>query len=197
MRKSLQIISQGLCQTEKVYQLNIFCARLTLRTNDVIGGWIYAIQPPYTNDNYTVRRKERFLLLSEKDALNYALENGMIDMDTIREKIEMNERKRYLEEHKYEKWQGKDGKFYTYLPDEQSKSGRKLLKRTTEKSLDDAIVEFYKESEKKVYCSDVFSMWIDEKLKYGEIKKQSYDKYTNDFHRLSFFILQRIFWKIS
>ena len=141
------------------------------------------IQPPYTNDNYTVRRKERFLLLSEKDALNYALENGMIDMDTIREKIEMNERKRYLEEHKYEKWQGKDGKFYTYLPDEQSKSGRKLLKRTTETSLDDAIVEFYKGTEKKVYCSDVFSMWIDEKLKYGEIKKQSYDKYTNDFHR--------------
>ena len=77
--------------------------------------------------------------------LNYALGNGMIDMDTIREKIEMNERKRYLEEHKYEKWQGKDGKFYTYLPDEQSKSGRKLLKRTNEKSLDDAIVEFYKE----------------------------------------------------
>ena len=96
--------------------------------------------------------------MSDDDMLNYALENGMIDMDTIREKIEMNERKRYLEEHKYEKWKGKDGKFYTYLPDEQSKSGRKLLKRTTEKSLDDAIVKFYKESEKKVYCYDVFSM---------------------------------------
>lgn len=115
--------------------------------------------------------------------LNYAVENGIIDMDTIREKIEMNERKKYLEEHKFDKWQGKDGKFYTYLPDSQAKSGRKLLKRTSEKSLDDAIVKYYKEIANKVYVKDVFSMWLEEKLKYGEIKKQSYDKYMNDFHR--------------
>ena len=115
--------------------------------------------------------------------LNYAVENGIIDMDTIREKIEMNERKKYLEEHKFDKWQGKDGKFYTYLPDSQAKNGRKLLKRTSEKSLDDAIVKYYKEIANKVYVKDVFSMWLEEKLKYGEIKKQSYDKYMNDFHR--------------
>jgi hypothetical protein len=31
--------------------------------------------------------------------------------------------------------------------------------------------------------SEVFNDWVDEKLEYGEIQKQSYDKYKNEFHR--------------
>ena len=122
----------------------------------------------------------RNVFISDHDLLNYAVENDMIDMDTIREKIEMNERKRYLEEHKYEKWQGKDGKFYTYLPDKQSKSGRRLLKRTTENTLDDAIVNYYKEQREEPYIRNIYDMWIDSKLEYGEIQKQTYDRYSTE-----------------
>lgn len=121
--------------------------------------------------------------LTDKDILQFALSNGIIEMDTIREKIEMNERKKYLEEHNLSIWQGKDGKYYTHLPDEKSKSGRKLIKRVSVKEIEDEIVKYYKQAEEKIYIYDVFNSWVDEKLRYGEIKKQSYDKYTNDFHR--------------
>ena len=55
--------------------------------------------------------------LTDKEMLKFAVENGMIDIDTIQKQIEMNERKKYLEMHKSKIWQSTDGKWYTFLPD--------------------------------------------------------------------------------
>ena len=55
--------------------------------------------------------------LSDKELLNFAIENGIIDVSGTQQKIEMNERNRYIENHNYSIWQSKDGKLYTYLPD--------------------------------------------------------------------------------
>lgn len=38
--------------------------------------------------------------LNENQLLKYAIENGIIDIDTIQRQIVMNERKKYLEMHK-------------------------------------------------------------------------------------------------
>ena len=120
---------------------------------------------------------------SDKELLNYALENGIIDRSTIQTKIEMNERKKYIEKHNYSIWHGKDGKYYTYLPDEKSKRGKKLVKRASEKLLEDSIINYYKSAEFEPTVESVFNMWIDDKLKYNEITKQSYDKYKTNFKR--------------
>ena len=72
------------------------------------------------------------------ELLKFALENGMINLGTIQEKMEMNERKKYLNMHPYSVWEGKDGKWYTYLPDDEK--GRKLKKLATKKSIEDFIV---------------------------------------------------------
>ena len=119
--------------------------------------------------------------LSDKELLNFAIENGIIDVSDIQQKIEMNERNRYIENHNYSIWQSKDGKFYTYLPDEKYSRGKRLIKRTTEQALNDAIVQFYKEQENEPYIEDVFDEWLDRKLKYGEIEKQTADRYKTDF----------------
>ena len=121
--------------------------------------------------------------LTDRELLNYVLKNGIISRDDIQKKIEMNERNRFLKAHANESWQGKDGKWYTYLPDETAKSGRKLLKRSTLESLNDGIVEHYKKLENEPLIKTVFQEWIDCKLDYHEIKKQSYDKYVNNFAR--------------
>lgn len=120
---------------------------------------------------------------SDKELLNYALENGIIDRSTIQTKIEMNERKKYIEKHTYSIWQGKDGKFYTYLPDEKSNRGKKLVKRTSEKSLEDSIVNYYKSTELEPTVEYVFGLWLEQKFKYNEITKQTYDKYKTNFKR--------------
>lgn len=121
--------------------------------------------------------------LSDKELLNYAIENGIIDINTIQMKIEMNERYRYIEMHESKVWQSTDGNWYTYLPDIKSKNGRKLAKRKTEDGLYDLIVDHYKHLEVEPYIEQVFDEWVSKKLSYGEIQKQSYDRYKTDFER--------------
>ena len=121
--------------------------------------------------------------LTDRELLNYVLENGIISRDDVQKKIEMNERNKFLKAHANEVWQGKDSKWYTYLPSETASNGRKLLKRSTLDSLNDGIVEHYKKLENEPLIRNVFQEWIDCKLDYHEIKKQSYDKYTNNFTR--------------
>lgn len=122
-------------------------------------------------------------MLSENEILKYAIENGIIDISTIQNTIEMNERQKYLDEHVYSVWQGKNGKYYTYLPDAKSNRGKKLVKRTTLESIQDEIVKFYKAQCEEPTIKSIFDSWVDDKLRYGEIQKQSYDKYQNNFKR--------------
>ena len=115
--------------------------------------------------------------------MNYAVENGIINLDTIQAEIEMNERIKFLEKHENKIWQGANGKWYTYLPGANTKDGRKLVKKSSKKALEDSIVEYYKQLETDPYIKDIFYMWLDSKLSYGEILKQTYDRYETDFYR--------------
>lgn len=119
-------------------------------------------------------------MFSMNEMLQFALENGMIDESTIQEKMIMNERKKYLEKHPYTIWEGKDGKWYTYLP---NGDGRRLIKRTSEKAIQDEIIQYYKISANEPTVRSVFCEWVERKLKYGEIQKQTYDRYVVDFER--------------
>lgn len=119
-------------------------------------------------------------MYSQQEMLQFAIESGILDERTIQEKMMMNERKKYLEKHPYKIWEGKDGKWYTYLPDGEK---RKLIKRTNEKSLHDEIISYYKITENEPTVRKVFYEWIERKLKYGEIQKQTYDRYVIDFER--------------
>lgn len=130
--------------------------------------------------------KENNLIMenwNERELLNYAIENGILDTDTLHKQIEMSERKKYLESHQSKVWQSTDGKWYTYLPDKEAKDKRKLVKRKTRKELEDVIVQYYKKIETSPYVEDVFHEWIMTKLNYGEIQKQTYDRYEVDFQR--------------
>ena len=56
-----------------------------------------------------------FLNYMNDELLKYAVENGMIDLLYVQEQIEMNKRKELLEKHPYKIYQGKDGKWHTYV----------------------------------------------------------------------------------
>lgn len=111
--------------------------------------------------------------LSQSELLKVALENGIVDINTIAKQIEMKEREKYLEMHKYEIWQGEtDKKWYTYLPDETK--GRKLKKRGTREKIEDCVVEYWKnysldeekEKEKNITLKELFPKWITYKSKH-------------------------------
>ncbi len=85
--------------------------------------------------------------------------------------------------HNHNVWQATDGKRKTYLDDENSPRGYVLKVRTTQDAIEDAIVKYYKEKELDPYIDQVFKEWVDQKLQFGEITKQSYNRYLNDFKR--------------
>lgn len=122
--------------------------------------------------------------MTDDNLLSYALENGIIDINTIRENFEMNERKRYIEQHQSKVWKDeKTNKWFTYVPDSRASKGRKLIKRSSYGDLEDAIVEYYKNVEDDPYIERVFDEWITEKLNYGEIQRQTYDRYKADYKK--------------
>lgn len=105
--------------------------------------------------------------MTDNEMLKYAIDNGMIDYDTIRKKVEMNERTKYLGMHPYEIFFSKDGLWHTYFPDE--KKGRIPRKRKNKEDLINAIVEFWKEKDKSVIrdpinekttLQELFPIWL-------------------------------------
>lgn len=104
--------------------------------------------------------------LSNKELLNFAIENGIIDINTIQKQIEMNERKKYLDMHIYKKWEDENGYWHTYLPDEQK--GRVRKKKKTENDIDELIIKHYKQKIENPTIDEVFTEWNDRRL---ELKK--------------------------
>lgn len=116
--------------------------------------------------------------------LQQGVEMGIIDLLTVEAKLEQMNRQKYLAMHPYSMWQGTNGKWYTRLPCENG--SKKLVKKSTKESLENAIIEYYKgaplESNKPTY-KQVFQMWLKEKIKFNEITNQTFDRYSTEFER--------------
>lgn len=118
----------------------------------------------------------------EENILKYAIDSGMIDLSYVQEQIEMKKRNEFLEKHSYKIWEGKDGKWRTYLPDE--RNGRKMVKRSSKKEIEEVVIKFYKqkqEQEKPKTFSDAYKHWriVQDTL----ISANSIEKYNTDYKR--------------
>ena len=120
--------------------------------------------------------------------MQYALEHGMIDMSYVQAQIEMNKKKELLEKHPYKIWEGKDGKWYTHLPD--GEKGRVLRKRNSKTSLENMICDFWKKREtqterdklKSATLREIFPKWL--QYKAARTDSTSYIKrITADWHK--------------
>ena len=135
-------------------------------------------------------------IFEQGDMLNYAVEKGIINLSHMQEMIEMNRRKEILNKHAYSIWQGKDGKWYTRLTDEQGK--RILKKRTSLEKLEDFLVEYYTEKENELKRKKNeekrkqeeheyqfrynFDLWVKKQISYG-ISNNTVIKYEADYKR--------------
>ncbi|GFI17357.1 transposase from transposon Tn916 [Lachnospiraceae bacterium] len=104
----------------------------------------------------------------------------MINISDVQNSMEAMKREELLKQHPYEIWQSKDGKWYTYLPAQDG--GRVLKKRKFKNDLESIIIDYYK-NKKEILLKDIFQEWALQKLEYGDIQKQTFDRYTTDFHR--------------
>lgn len=120
------------------------------------------------------------------EMLKFAIENGIINLDTIQMQIEMNIRKKYLDMHPYRIWEGADGKYHTYFPDEEK--GRIPRKRNTLEEMQNLVVEFWKQQSENPTIAEVFEEWNDRKLELAKIappthlrNKQIFTRHFKEF----------------
>lgn len=119
------------------------------------------------------------------ELLKYAIENGIIDVEHVQEEINMKEREKILKEHPFSIWEGKNGKWYTYLPDKEKERGKILKKRNSQNEIENVVIEFWKKQEKKkkkVYSfNDVYFMWRE--VQNQLVSENSVAKYDTDYNR--------------
>lgn len=126
------------------------------------------------------------------DVLRYAVAHGMIDLSYVQEQIEMNKRKELLEKHPHKIWEGKDGKWYTYIHYELGE--RALKKRGTKDEIETLVIQYYQEQEQHPCFREVYAKWILEKEEFCEVGENTITRYDNDFER--FFPKSEPFCKI-
>ena len=108
--------------------------------------------------------------------MNKALENGILDLTSIEQRVIEMERNSYLDSHCYKIYEGKDGLWHTYLP------GRKHIRRRTRKEVEDVVV-FYYINEVGPTIKDIFKEWNDRKLSLKKIKGSTHLRNEQIFNR--------------
>lgn len=113
--------------------------------------------------------------------MRFIINSGIIDISDVQNSIEAMKREELLKKHPYKIWQGKDGKWYTYMPDNQK--GRILKKRTTQKAIEDIVIQYWKMEAENPTIREVFKEWNDRRLELKKISNATHLRNTQVFNR--------------
>lgn len=104
--------------------------------------------PPFTSD----------------EVLSYLSQNGMINMSDVSELMYEARRNELLNKHPYRIYQGKDGRWRTYVRDESNSYGRKLIVKQTRRELEMCLCDFYESySNSNMTLEELYPEWIEHK----------------------------------
>ena len=118
---------------------------------------------------------------SNSEMLKYALDNGMIDLSYIQEQVKMSQREEILKKHPYKISQGNNGKWFTYLPDDEKKRIQRV--RNTKREIEDVVIEFWKEKMENPTIEEVFSEWNNRRLELKKISASTHNRIEQVFNR--------------
>lgn len=116
------------------------------------------------------------------DILQYALENGIINLSHIQEQIEMNKREEILKEYRDNMWKASDGYWKIRMTYDES-GQKKMFKRKSKQDLEELIVKTHREKVENPTISTIFNEWAQRKVDLNKISIQTYQRYKQDFNR--------------
>jgi len=118
--------------------------------------------------------------------LQLLAEKANMDLDAVQATIKMDERNKILEQHKVTRpiWQGTNNRWYTYLPDDTNKRGRRQIAKCSKEKVEDAVVEFYRKinEEQTMTFKKMFEHWIVIQ-KSKNRSENTITRYRNDYAR--------------
>lgn len=104
----------------------------------------------------------------------------ILDEEVLSRVMCMLEKEKYLSEHPYRIYQGRSGRWYTYLKDGNK---RRKIERKTKEDIENAVVEHYKALYRVPTINDIFNSWNDRRVEMGKIKEATTTRYRTDFER--------------
>lgn len=113
--------------------------------------------------------------------MKFAVESGIINLQDVQKRIDMIKREELLSKHQYNIWEGSDGKWHTYLPDEEK--GRIPRKRNTKKEIEDVVVCYWQKELENPTIKEVFEEWNNRKLDLKKIKESTHLRNIQIFNR--------------
>ena len=119
--------------------------------------------------------------MNDDELLKYAVENGIIDLLHIEKQVEMNKRNEILKKHPYKIWEGKDKRWYTYIPDAERK--RILKKRKTRTEIENIVIEYWKDELYNPTVREAFEEWNDRRLNLNKISEATHMRNQQLFDR--------------
>ena len=120
--------------------------------------------------------------MTDSEILTYLRLSDTIDLATIERQIMVKKKETILKQHTGKIWQGKNGRWYTYVPIDGPRK-RRLVTSSTRLALDDAIVKAYVESDLSPTFDTVFRVWVRRKFEGREICRGTFDRYQEDYKR--------------
>lgn len=115
--------------------------------------------------------------VSEKELLNFIMDNGMIDLINIKQQLDMQKKEQILQNHKHKIWQGSNGKWHTYIPD--PVKGRKLINRSTREDVEQAIIDNEQSGDS---FQERFEVWVKRQEDCG-VSPNTVRRYRTDYNR--------------
>ena len=105
---------------------------------------------------------------SPEETLAFLEINGIIDLRDVEENMRKARKEKILQKHPYSIYQGKDGRWCTYLPDDSKAYGRRLIVKTHLDELETLLCKHYESIEAGLFknvCTleDLYPAWIEYK----------------------------------
>ena len=105
---------------------------------------------------------------SPEETLAFLEINGIIELRDVEENMRKARKEKILQKHPYSIYQGKDGRWCTYLPDDSKAYGRRLIVKTHLDELETLLCKHYESIEAGLFknvCTleDLYPAWIEYK----------------------------------
>lgn len=117
------------------------------------------------------------------EALQYAINAGIINLADVQEKAEEMKKQELLEMNPWEIYQGADKSWYVYLPDSNKADGRRRVKRKNKKDLENLVVDYWREKTENPTIEEIFNEWNDRRFELGKIAASTQQRNQQVFRR--------------
>ena len=107
-------------------------------------------------------------MFTPEETLAFLENNGIIDLRDVEDNMRKARKEKILKEHPYKIYQGKDGRWRTYLPDDSKSEGRRLIVKTKLEELETLLCQHYESiraDKFKDVCTleNLYPAWIEYK----------------------------------